>query len=236
MTGDWLLLQELLERGDPGFVDRLRGVTDADALGRFAERWYANPSPEARRLLLEYLERPLNTYRHEALVKRLFKRAEAAGDDAVMARFLVAFDRSIRRVQRVRHRLEKRPVRSREEGLRIAASWRSQGYGWTAVWPIAPGSRSLQVVGSWPEPYLATPEGTTIGRDQGAGIDPGLLALMIRWFAMPQPRDEKVLSARQRKRLERLRLFSVPTRQYLRRRGGDTSAGWGRRSRSVTSA
>ena len=98
--GDWLLLQELLERGDPEFVNRLRGVTDADALGRFAERWYANPSPDARRLLLAYLERPLNAYRHEAMIKRLFKRAEAAGDDAVMARFLVAFDRSIRRVQR----------------------------------------------------------------------------------------------------------------------------------------
>src|SRR4051812_1772937 len=98
--GDWLLLQELLERGDPGFVDRLRSVIDADALGQFAERWYANPSPNARRLLLGYLERPFNAYRHEAPIKRLFKRAEAAGDDAVMARFLVAFDRSIRRVQR----------------------------------------------------------------------------------------------------------------------------------------
>src|SRR5215472_18049554 len=113
--GDWLVLQELLERGDPEFVDRLRGVIDADALGRFAERWYSDPSPNARRLLLAYLERPLNAYRHEALVKRLFKRAEAAGDDAVMARFLVAFDRSIRRVQRTRHRREKQEVSTREE-------------------------------------------------------------------------------------------------------------------------
>ncbi len=101
--GDWLLLQELLDRGDPEFVDRLRSVTDADELGRFAERWYANPSPQARRLLLAYLERPLNAYRHEAMVKRLFKRAEAAGDDVVMARFLVAFDRSIRRTQCARN-------------------------------------------------------------------------------------------------------------------------------------
>ncbi|HZW32715.1 MAG TPA: hypothetical protein VFF52_18525, partial [Isosphaeraceae bacterium] len=102
--GDWLVLHELLERGDPEFVDRLRNIADADALGAFAERWYVNPSPNARRLLLAYLERPLNAYRHEALVKRLFKRAEAAGDDAVMARFLVAFDRSIRRVLRARRR------------------------------------------------------------------------------------------------------------------------------------
>src|SRR5262245_32514411 len=105
--GDWLLLHELLERGDPEFVDRLRGIADADALGVFAERWYANPSPHARRLLLEYLDRPPNAYRHEALVKRLFKRAEAASDDAVMARFLVAFDRSIRRVLRRKHHYER---------------------------------------------------------------------------------------------------------------------------------
>src|SRR6516165_5974156 len=101
--GDWLLMQELLERGDPEFVDRLQSINDAELLGGFAEGWYANPSPDARRLLLAYLERPLNAYRHEALVKRLFKRAEAAGDDAVMARFLVAFDRSVRRVERRRH-------------------------------------------------------------------------------------------------------------------------------------
>ena len=101
--GDWLLLQEQLERGDPEFVDRLREFADADALGTFAERWYTEPSPNARRLLLAYLERPLNAFRHEALVKRLFKHAEAAGDDAVMARFLVALDRSIRRVMRTKH-------------------------------------------------------------------------------------------------------------------------------------
>lgn len=66
-AGDWLLLQELLERGDPAFVDRLRAVTDADDRGRFAGRWYDNPSPDARRLLLAYLERPLNAFRHEAI-------------------------------------------------------------------------------------------------------------------------------------------------------------------------
>ncbi len=104
--GDWLLLQEMLERGDPEFVNRLRAIADADALGTFAERWYTNPSPNAHRLLLAYLERPLNAFRHEALVKRLFKHAEAAGDDAVMARFLVAFDRSIRRVIRKKYHHE----------------------------------------------------------------------------------------------------------------------------------
>ena len=167
--GDWLLLQELLERGDPEFVDRLRGVTDADALGRFAERWYADPSPNARRLLLAYLERPLNAYRHEALVKRLFKRAEAAGDDAVMARFLVAFDRSIRRVQQGRSRHGRR---LRSGAGRRPSAWPPCGdprdTTRSGIWQNGPmalvDSRST---GRWSEPYVTTPGGTTMprGRD-----------------------------------------------------------------------
>src|SRR5262245_66407158 len=94
--GSWALAEELFERGDPAFVDELRRVTDADRLGTFAERWLAERRPVARQFLFDYLNRPLNAYRHEALVKRLFKRTEAAGDDAVMGAFLVLFDRSIR--------------------------------------------------------------------------------------------------------------------------------------------
>ena len=57
-SGDWLLVQELFERGDPSFVDELRKIDDADALGAFAPRWLADKRPEARRLLLDYLDRP----------------------------------------------------------------------------------------------------------------------------------------------------------------------------------
>ena len=126
--GDWLLVHELLERGDPEFVDRLREIADADALGTFAERWYTNPSSNARRLMLNYLERPLNAFRHEALVKRLFKHAEAAGDDAVMARFLVAFDRSIRRVIRKKYRHEHVVVENLAAAERQYAQWIAQGF------------------------------------------------------------------------------------------------------------
>ncbi len=132
--GDWLLLQEMLDRGDPEFVDRLRAIADADALGTFAERWYTNPSAHARRLLLAYLERPLNAFRHEALVKRLFKHAEAAGDDAVMARFLVAFDRSIRRAVRTRRHYESAQCDSWEEAASLAGQWKSQGYDQVNPW------------------------------------------------------------------------------------------------------
>lgn len=224
--GDWLLLQELLERGDPGFVDRLRSVTDAEALGQFAGRWYDNASPNARRLLLAYLERPLNAYRHEALVKRLFKRAEAAGDDAVMARFLVAFDRSIRRVQRAKRHHESQEVASREQAERLAGLWRAEGYAWAGFGPVGLSGRSFRVWGSWSEPRIVTPAGTTMPRgkmsnrvrywgQRAARFADWVFALRldVRPYAdMADPPEEV------RKQLERFRLFSVPTRQYLRRR------------------
>jgi hypothetical protein len=104
--GSWLMAEELLERGDPAFVDELRSIHEPDKLGAFAARWYADTRPQARRLLLAYLERPLNAYRHEALVKRLYKLAEAAADDEVVARFMVAFDNSVFRVRKTRHRYD----------------------------------------------------------------------------------------------------------------------------------
>src|SRR3954452_25034539 len=82
-SGDWLVLEELLERGDPSFGERLRAFHDPEALASFAARWYGDRRPASRRLLLEYLDRPLDAYRHEPLAKRLFKLAEAAGDDEV---------------------------------------------------------------------------------------------------------------------------------------------------------
>ena len=162
--GDWLVLQELLERGDLEFVNRLRSVDDANALGNFAERWYSNPSPNARRLLLAYLERPLNAYRHEALIKRLFKRAEAAGDDAVMARFLVGFDRSIRRVIRQRRHREHAQVGSREEAERQAAQWKAQGFDEAYRWGRGEVDGRFHVWGTWSEPIITTPGGTTMPR------------------------------------------------------------------------
>ncbi len=102
--GSWPVVEELLERGDPAFVDELRRIHVGEELANYAEPWYRDTRPAARRFLLEYLDRPLNAGRHEGLIKRLFKLAEAAGDDEVMGRFLVCFDRSVRRELRRRHR------------------------------------------------------------------------------------------------------------------------------------
>lgn len=229
--GDWLLLQELLERGDPEFVDRLRAVIDADTLGGFAERWYSDPSPNARRLLMDYLDRPLNAYRHEALVKRLFKRAEAAGDDAVMARFLVAFDRSIRRVQLGHLQSVTQQVASRDEAERLVSLWRSQGYVWAAYWQSGLTGRRFTVSGRWSEPWVATPSGTAMPRgriiDHVVGWD--FVKMRARVVQAPdwvgplrldptQYSGVSVPSKAELKKLEPFRLFSVPTRQYLRRR------------------
>src|SRR5947209_7531497 len=126
-AGDWLVAQELFERGDPAFVDEVRRVDNAEALGAFASRWVDDRRPEARGMLLDYLDRPLNGYRHEALVKRAFKRAEEKGDDALMGGFLVAFDRAVRRVRRTRWRTEVRSCASEAEARAQLARWSAGG-------------------------------------------------------------------------------------------------------------
>src|SRR5262245_17455857 len=123
----WLWLQELLERGDPAFVDELRKVDDAEQLASFAASWYQDRRPAARRFLLEYLQRPLNAFRHEPLVKRLFKLAERAGDDEAMAHFLVLFDRSIRRKRRKARRWESQMFTNRRDAEAMLQAWVGQG-------------------------------------------------------------------------------------------------------------
>lgn len=93
----WARAERAFQAGSPEFVELVRGVADAKRLATFAETWYTDTRIEARRLLNLYLDRPLNALRHEPLVKRLFKFADNAGDDATMARLLVAFDRTTRR-------------------------------------------------------------------------------------------------------------------------------------------
>ncbi|TMQ35776.1 MAG: hypothetical protein E6K70_00435, partial [Planctomycetota bacterium] len=121
-ASSWLLLEELLERGDPAFVSELRKVHDAERLGGFANRWFADARPWARQFLFDYLNLPLNAFRHEALVKRLFKHAEKAGEDALLSRFMVAFDRSVRREKANRGKHLNAAFATREE----AQTWMRQ--------------------------------------------------------------------------------------------------------------
>lgn len=183
MATPWLVVEEMFERGDAAFVDELRAQDDADRLGKFAAKWYNDRRREARRLLLDYLDRPLNAYRHEVLVKRIYKLAEKAGDDEVVGRFLVAFDRSVRRRRK-----------------------RKMRYDW----------RTRQ---SWEGDSVRVPKDTTMPRDpQGRSrpnpFDPGqtIQVSTFPWYLYKKDPD------RLRTALEKRRLFTVHTRNYLRRR------------------
>jgi hypothetical protein len=136
----------------------------------------------------------LNAPRHEPLVKKLFKMAEEARDDAVMARFLVALDRSIRRAQRQKRHRQARWVDTRAEAEKLGALWETQGYDFTNIAESYGRHRAgrFYVFGmtTWTEPFLTTPAGTTMPKDDG----------------------------RFSRKAGRFRLFSVLTRHYLRRR------------------
>lgn len=230
-AGDWLLVEELFERADATFVDSLRRIDDANALGAFAARWYADRRPEARRFLSEYLDRPLNAYRHEALVKRFFKLAEAAGDDGLMGQFVVAFDRSVRRVVANRRHQERAEVNSDAEATALAAAWRNAGHANVYSWRGF--GRKYNVWGTWTEQVIRQRTSTTMPRGV---LKPAhafgwwdVLAKSYRTFNVPdwvirlrldarQFRDGAMIPESRRKDFERWRLFSVATRNYLRRR------------------
>lgn len=212
-VGSWSLAEELFERGDPGFVDELRRVHFADRLGAFARRWIADPRPFARAALFDYLSRPLNSYRHEPLVKRLFKFAEAAPadprhlfngvegvpDDEVMGAFLVAFDRSIRRVRKTVTRYKNENFPDQPAAQAAVRLWEAEGYENTGInnW-----SGRFYAYGWKREPVVVMP-GNTV---------------------MPRPREQDLkknptVQDWERSFYERRHLlFSLPTRRYLRRR------------------
>jgi hypothetical protein len=196
-NGSWVYAQELFGRGDPAFIDEIRRITDADRLGDFATAWYADQRPAARHFLLTYLDRPLNAFRHEALVKRLFKLADQANDEEVMGWFLVALDRSVRRApQQVRH-FEFRTLESRQAAQELLTLW--QGQGWRTN--LYHWGDHFQVHGLWFEEKNRVPRSRVVWRPKGKDAH------------RPYPIDERF-----RKKLERGHLFRVATRRYLRRR------------------
>ncbi len=206
-NGSWSLVEDTLRRGDPLFVRELRRITDAERLGAFAPRWYGDPRPEARRLLLDYLDQPLNAFRHEPLVKRLFKLAEAAGDDEVMGRFLVLFDRSVRRVLKDRRQSRSQVVDTKLQAEELAGRWRDKGFdtffwqNWAVDDKGKYVERGFRVTRSWQAEVMRVPDATTMWRTRGEAAK------------KPYPLTDPV-----RRAFERRRLFSLPTRRYLRRR------------------
>jgi hypothetical protein len=198
-VGSWSLAEELFARGDAGFVDELRRVHYADRLGDFAARWLTDGRPFARAALLDYLSRPLNCYRHEPLVKRLFKRAEAAGDDELMGAFLAAFDRTIRRARRTVTRYKGQMFPDQAAAEAAARAWEAEGYSPASInnW-----SDRFYAYASKREPVVVMPGNTVMPRPPQQD------------WKKNQPLDEDYRLWFERRHV----LFSLPTRRYLRRR------------------
>jgi hypothetical protein len=88
-----LWIEEAFAAEDDRFLAELLRAPRVEKLGAWASRWLDDQRPFARRALLGYVDDGCDRPFHKALVKKLFKGAEAAADDELMAHFLVVFDR-----------------------------------------------------------------------------------------------------------------------------------------------
>lgn len=102
--GQLLLAEEYFASENPAFLETLRRVHQPKTLAALADRWKKDPRPWAREQIVAYLSQPLNCPGHQPIVKRLFKQAEEIKDHELMAAFLVAFDRQVRREIRTKRR------------------------------------------------------------------------------------------------------------------------------------
>jgi len=110
--GSILVVEEYFASGDPRFRSELLYLNAPKKLGPFAEKWIKDARPWARRVLRDFLlDRSFERPPFKPLVKRLFKLAESAGDDHVMAWFLVVADTSIRRRESTRYHVATRDYR-----------------------------------------------------------------------------------------------------------------------------
>jgi hypothetical protein len=102
-SGSTILMDEYYGCEDPRFLEELRAVNSGGKLAGLADRWTKDRRPWAREQLFAYVDLPMNCQGHHVLVKRIFKYAEEKQDDEMMAAFLSAFDRIVRRKRRIRH-------------------------------------------------------------------------------------------------------------------------------------
>lgn len=93
-----LALDELFAAGDPRALDEILGTTAEKKLQSLARPWLADARPAMRRALLDYVSDGCDRPGHRALVKAIFKHAEANADDELMVHLAVAFDRLTHRI------------------------------------------------------------------------------------------------------------------------------------------
>ena len=92
-----LMLEECFAAADDRFLDEWVRFSRPEFLARFIERWMTDSQPWARQQLIRYLQRDLNFPGHEVVVKRMYKHFQTTGDHELLAHFMVAFDRFVRR-------------------------------------------------------------------------------------------------------------------------------------------
>ncbi len=93
------LLEESFVAEDERFLDVLRQCNSYPYLLGFVERWVSDPRPWARTQIVKFIQADLSTPGHEVVFKRLLKHFEAATDHDMLAHFLVALDRLVRRIR-----------------------------------------------------------------------------------------------------------------------------------------
>ena len=110
-----LLAEEYFASENGLFLETLRQAAQPKSLAAFTDRWKKDPRPWARKQILDYLAQPMDCPGHQPVVKRLFKQAEENQDTELMAAFLVAFDRQVRRQIETKRRWDFRARTSTEE-------------------------------------------------------------------------------------------------------------------------
>jgi hypothetical protein len=95
--GQLLLAEEYFTNENDLFLEAFRLASQPKAAAAFADRWKRDPRPWARKQIFAYLNQPLTCPGHQPVVKHLFKHAEENQDHELMAAFLTAFDRHVRR-------------------------------------------------------------------------------------------------------------------------------------------
>jgi len=110
-----MLAEEYFANEGDLFLETLRRVSQPKSLAALADRWKKDPRPWARNQILAYLAQPLNCPGHQPIIKRFFKHAEENKDHELMAAFLVAFDRHVRRQIRTKQRWDSRSRTAYEE-------------------------------------------------------------------------------------------------------------------------
>lgn len=92
-----LMLEECFVAAADRFLDEWVRFSRPEFLARFIERWITDSRPWARQQLIRYLQRDLKFPGHEVVVKRMCKHFCNTGDHELLAHFMVAFDRFVRR-------------------------------------------------------------------------------------------------------------------------------------------